>query len=734
MVALGESLVHVRITFLKLWLGIFLFLSSWSVTWHFQQYRSPPEVVIPRKVTDTRRNTFPPGWLSYSLHIGGQRHIISMKSKEDLISRHLTVFTYSDQGGLLEDQPFVQKDCYYHGFVDGDPESVVALTTCFGGFKGLLQINNIAYEIKPKNLSTAFEHLVYKMDTEDTDLLPMRCGLTEEEIVRQLKLQENDTSILKQSDYEGWWAHKLIVELVLVIDHTRFVYRENNITHVQEDVFTILIVMNGHYIPLEVDVLLRGFEIWNEGNPILVESTIESVLTSFCQWKKDSFADRIPHDVAHLIVKYDYGKSVGLAWVGGICNPKLSCAVNSFKFVSPTVFAQTVSHELGHNLGMIHDEFPCTCGRKHCVMYATKGDGTTFSNCSYNTYYSTVRNKNCMYNSPSLQDIITFTRCGNGVLEEGEECDCGSYHSCAKNLCCKSDCTLKGDADCASGLCCKDCHFMPSGTVCREQNDECDLPEWCNGTYHDCPEDVYMYDGSPCRSGGYCYGKRCNSHDEQCQQVFGKGARSAPESCYMEMNTKGDRFGNCGTISTESYAQCNVSNILCGRLQCENVNEIPLLRDHSTVYWSHFNDVTCWGTDYHLGMGITDIGDVKDGTVCGPEHVCIQRKCVRKSTLKSGCLPATCNMNGVCNNKDHCHCSQGWGPPNCLLRGAGGSVDSGPPPPGKRWWLLYLFTSLLILLVLCGVSFSLYKKCKKPTAKETPPPPKAETKTTTTKA
>lgn len=31
-----------------------------------------------------------------------------------------------------------------------------------------------------------------------------------------------------------------------------------------------------------------------------------------------------------------------------------------------------------------------------------------------------------------------------------------------------------------------------------------------------------------------------------CQQTFGKEAKNAGKSCYIEMKNRGDRFSNCG--------------------------------------------------------------------------------------------------------------------------------------------------------------------------------------------
>lgn len=87
--------------------------------------------------------------------------------------------------------------------MERDPESLVAVSNCFWGFQGMLQINYIAYEITPKRSSATFEHQYKKMDSEKTQFPTMKCGLTED-MVRELEFQECDNSTLMQSGYEGW--------------------------------------------------------------------------------------------------------------------------------------------------------------------------------------------------------------------------------------------------------------------------------------------------------------------------------------------------------------------------------------------------------------------------------------------------------------------------------------------------------------------------------------------------
>ena len=54
-----------------------------------------------------------------------------------------------------------------------------------------------------------------------------------------------------------------------------------------------------------------------------------------------------------------------------------------------------------------------------------------------------------------------YDKCGNGIVDPGEECDCGFEGNCklAKefNCCNFRTCKLKKGAQCSSGECCENC-------------------------------------------------------------------------------------------------------------------------------------------------------------------------------------------------------------------------------------------------------------------------------------
>uniref|UniRef100_A0A8C0NQ33 ADAM metallopeptidase domain 29 n=1 Tax=Canis lupus familiaris TaxID=9615 RepID=A0A8C0NQ33_CANLF len=742
---LTKALLYMRIIPLLPWLGVFLSFCEYPQA-EDPQYQNTPEVVIPLKIPDTSRGMKPSGWLSYSLRFGGRRHIVHMKAKKYLLSRHLPVFTYTDQGALLEDQPFVPKDCYYHGYVEGDPESLVSLSSCSGGFQGLLQINDFAYEIKPMTFSTKFEHLVYKMDSEKTQISGMNSDFMQEETVSQLESQKMNNSTQKQSAYSSWWVHMYIMELAVVVDHSLYVHIKKNISKFNEDLYAMVNIVDSIYDGMGLKLSLFGLEFWTERNYVQVNDAHRS-LRYFCVWKNSNFGLRLQHDTVHLFINQTVRGMSGLGYRNGMCQPLQSCAIITTTNKTLNKIAIAIAHHLGHNLGMTHDDAFCKCGHPKCIMHVSNPPVTAFSNCSYSYFWSySLQFAQCLFYKTHPKDIFSKKRCGDGIVEADEECDCGSLQSCSTDACCLTNCTLTCGSICAFGLCCKDCQLLPPGIMCRKEVSECDLPEWCDGRSPFCPKDVYVEDGIPCNESAYCYEKKCNNRNDQCKQIFGEDAISASPSCYNSMNTRGDRFGNCGILKS-TYIKCNVSDSQCGRIQCDKVTQMPLLRDHSTVIHTHFNNVICWGIDYHFGMTIPDLGEVKDGTECGPEHICMNRKCVHLSGLDSNCTPKFCNMRGICNNKHHCHCNSFWDPPNCLIRGNGGSIDSGPPPKRekiKKKYLLIASLFWLLLLLCCLLCLCIRRKKKevpaqpdkqpqmvppppaKPEKKVPPPPPKPQ--------
>lgn len=462
--------------------------------------------------------------LTYLLAIEGKGHVVHLRQKKGFFPKHFPVFTYSQVGDIQREYPDLRRDCFYRGFIQGEPNSLVAVSTRLGGIRGLLQVNNKMYEIEPGQPAVTFTHVVYRLE-EKEEASGMRCGLTEEARRLQEAMIPNVGHIeVKTAPRGPWWTYTRYIKVAVVVEHERYVQFGKNETLVAMQVLGAVHIIDALYKPLDIHVALIGLEMWSQKNLIAINESLDELLDVFNTWRRRTLVPRLSHDVGHLFVYKHFGVKLGLSFVGTVCDPLWASAVEAFTSSSLLSFTITFAHQLGHNLGMEHDEKYCTCNQRSCVMATLQSSASQFSNCSYDRFSSLVNTgrKQCLLIPPEHEILYDLKNCGNGMVDSGEQCDCGSKLHCESDACCQSNCMLRSGAICAFGQCCANCQFLPAGTLCRERVSICDLPEYCTGISEWCPEDVHVQDGAPCHDGAYCYHGKCSTHNEQCKMVFGR--------------------------------------------------------------------------------------------------------------------------------------------------------------------------------------------------------------------
>ncbi|XP_013399533.1 disintegrin and metalloproteinase domain-containing protein 12-like [Lingula anatina] len=341
-----------------------------------------------------------------------------------------------------------------------------------------------------------------------------------------------------------------------------------------------------------------------------------------------------------------------------------------------------MAHEMGHNLGMTHDDGRTCSSCAHsggCVMSSVlQSSPLAWTQCSVDDI--NANNWNCLNDAPTASYEKS---CGNGIKEEGEECDCGTAAECpTADPCCETTgCKLKSTSQCGDGPCCSNCQFKAKGTSCRAVATECDIAESCNGVSNLCPEDNYLADGTDCNSTtGYCYAGQCRTHESQCQYLFGSTAVKAQDACWDLVNTGGDQYGNCGKLSNGTYTVCATADILCGKLQCTIPGSsgavLPVIGNSKTgtsvtTTFSNGTTISCNGGDADFGDDAPSPGLTADGTKCGTQKMCLSNRCRSFSEISVGVSCGqvngqTCAGRGYCNQDNQCVCRDNYDPgSNC---------------------------------------------------------------------
>ncbi|KAM3504461.1 hypothetical protein MY10362_003547 [Beauveria mimosiformis] len=283
-----------------------------------------------------------------------------------------------------------------------------------------------------------------------------------------------------------------------------------------------------------------------------------------------------------LLTKCPTDNAVGLAWRGQLCrqgsapNGGTNDTIASTNVVvtGPTEW-QIFAHETGHTFGAVHDCTPDKCPVKQtaqscCPLTAERCDAggefimnpstasgiTQFSPCTIGNICSGLKGNvksDCLTDNKNVE-TITESVCGNGIVEPGEDCDCGGSDSCGSNKCCNpKTCKFSEGSKCdpANEKCCtSSCKFAGSDTVCRPSSSGCDPEEKCPGDKALCPPDEHKKDGESCGNGLECASGQCTSRDRQCQVAAGSlthsnNTKACRNDCLMLCESPSFMGGSC---------------------------------------------------------------------------------------------------------------------------------------------------------------------------------------------
>ncbi|KAI9677859.1 MAG: hypothetical protein M1829_002356 [Trizodia sp. TS-e1964] len=366
---------------------------------------------------------------------------------------------------------------------------------------------------------------------------------------------------------------------------TNVINQINTASALYESSFNITLGLRNVTLPADsaCPVTPPAAMLWNTG--CSANTTIQDRLNLFSRWRGTQ-NDSV-NAYWTLLSTCNTGSAVGLAWLGQLCVNGVQSSQGSGGaaesvsganvVVKTSTEWQVIAHETGHTFGAVHDCTSQTCNdgttvnSQQCcplsgtvcdagaqyIMNPSTGSGIKkFSPCSIGNICSAIGrnsvNTGCLSVNKNIR-LVSNNQCGNGIVEAGEDCDCGGTDTCGDNQCCDATtCKFKNNAQCddSNEDCCTKCQFSPVNTVCRASSGECDPAETCSGRNATCPPDQKASDGQSCGNGTLsltCASGQCTSRDQQCKTLMGSFTRGndtyACDSSNCQLSCASPEFG-----------------------------------------------------------------------------------------------------------------------------------------------------------------------------------------------
>ncbi|XP_052261429.1 A disintegrin and metalloproteinase with thrombospondin motifs 20-like isoform X2 [Dreissena polymorpha] len=391
-----------------------------SVVVHLLNGTEPSEV-------DVRQFRERPPTLQYRVSLGNETFAISLRKNTNMISSRC-IIRHVNGSGHSTVSPCVEHDvtCYYTGTTSDHNDSWVAASVC-EGLKGLLSFGNTSLFIYPMKRTS---------DQTSTSTLPNHVIYRYQGDKHVCKTEDDVTEILHPTS-QAQGRHQIngmktrYIEAGIVVDPPMARFHNENILQYLFTGFNIASqLFADRSIGTLMKLLLSEIIVFNSPDGFDVSDTVDAEKTknSFCEWQSKHHTLN-KTDVTILLTRNDIeygandnGKSTnGLAFLSGACKIRKKCAV--VEDTGP-VFGLTLAHEIGHLIGMSHDN----TSNNHCPpalmsAYGNSGvDAFRWSNCSAKELYNNRYNLGCLENAPVSGDELVPLPLPGMVYTADDQC------------------------------------------------------------------------------------------------------------------------------------------------------------------------------------------------------------------------------------------------------------------------------------------------------------------------
>ncbi|XP_065182619.1 disintegrin and metalloproteinase domain-containing protein 8-like [Sycon ciliatum] len=409
-----------------------------------------------RRATHGDDNYSHPPSTNFDIQAFGKTFRLQLELNTMLLPIGTQIRYYKENGELVVDHDAV--NCYYQGETNGFSRgaSHAVINTCNGisGSFGVGPAGHWTMErtffieplTKEPTPNGTHLHAVYKAgDSKEKHHLG-NCGVPTNKSKHHaspldlaqgmLNVDKDTVHIHQRTKRQASSSVTRYVELLLVLDATLFRSRRVNrdMAVAVNRARSVANFVDSIYRKLNTRVPLVAVEVFNRRDLFVTSIDPERTLNNFKLFRDKNLVGHIHHDNAQLLTGRDFHRNIaGYASVSGMCSTR-SVGVNKDTRSPFSAVAATVAHEMGHNLGMNHDNASiCVCSatsRKGGCVMAGMGSpyaaAQTWSGCSrsdLSTFLSRGAG-HCLSNKPAT--LFGDPVCGNGFVEGTEQCDCAA--------------------------------------------------------------------------------------------------------------------------------------------------------------------------------------------------------------------------------------------------------------------------------------------------------------------